>query len=82
MPITELKIDQSFVRGIPGDGGDVAIVQAVLSMARYLNLRVVAEGVEKDEQFDFLVANGCQMVQGFLLARPVAADVWLNGWVA
>lgn len=80
LPINELKIDQSFVRDIPEDGGDVAIVQAVLSMARYLNLRVVAEGVEKEEQFDFLVTNGCQAVQGFLLARPVPADVWLKEW--
>ena len=79
MPITELKIDQSFVRGIPSDGSDVAIVQAVLSMAQFLNLRVVAEGVEKEEQFDFLVANDCQLIQGFLLARPVAPDVWLSG---
>lgn len=79
LPITELKIDQSFVRGIPEDGGDVAIVQAVLSMAKYLNLRVVAEGVEKDDQFAFLAANGCQLMQGFLLARPVEADIWLAG---
>lgn len=47
-------------------------------MAKYLNLRVVAEGVERDEQFDFLVTNGCQLLQGFLLARPVALDVWAS----
>lgn len=82
LPITELKIDQSFVRGLAADRGDVAIVQAVLSMAKYLNLRVVAEGVERDEQFDFLVTNCCQLMQGFLLARPVASDVWLSGVLA
>jgi EAL domain-containing protein (putative c-di-GMP-specific phosphodiesterase class I) len=78
LPIAELKIDQSFVRGLATDGGDVAIVKAVLAMAKYLNLRVVAEGVERDEQFDFLVTNGCQLLQGFLLARPVALDVWAS----
>lgn len=78
LPIAELKIDQSFVRGLATDGGDVAIVKAVLAMAKYLNLRVVAEGVERDEQFDFLVTNGYQLLQGFLLARPVALDVWAS----
>lgn len=53
-------------------------MKAVLAMAKYLNLRVVAEGVERDEQFDFLVTNGCQLLQGFLLARPVALDVWAS----
>lgn len=78
LPIAELKIDQSFVRDIPADPGDVAIVQAMLSMARHFDLRVVAEGVENEEQFDFLVQHGCQLMQGYLLAKPVG----LQGWMA
>lgn len=78
LPIAELKIDQSFVHGIPASRGDVAIVQAVLSIARYLDLRVVAEGVENERQFDFLIANGCPLIQGFGLAWPLPLELWLS----
>jgi len=72
-PIDKLKIDQSFVRGIPGDGEDVAIAQAIISLARTLRLRVVAEGVETAAQLDFLVAHGCDDVQGNLFCPPCPA---------
>jgi diguanylate cyclase (GGDEF)-like protein len=73
-PIDTLKIDQSFVRDIHADPGDAAIATTVIAMARSLGLRVVAEGVEREEQFSFLQAQHCDQVQGFLFSRPVAAE--------
>ena len=72
-PIDTLKIDQSFVRGIIRDSDDRAIVEAIIAMAHALNLRIVAEGVETEEQFAFLTARGCHAMQGYLFSRPVAA---------
>jgi diguanylate cyclase (GGDEF)-like protein/PAS domain S-box-containing protein len=79
MPLFELKIDRSFVRDTPNDPSDTAIVQSVLSVARHLGLRVVAEGVETQAQADFLRANNCECMQGFLFARPMPLADWLNG---
>ncbi|WP_394778396.1 EAL domain-containing protein [Undibacterium sp.] len=78
LPLYELKIDKSFVRDAPGDPGDAAIVQAIVSMAKPLGLRVVAEGVETRQQADFLVASGCDCLQGFLFAKPMPVDEWLS----
>ena len=78
MPLYELKIDRSFVQELPGNGNDAAIVQSILAMARHLRLRVIAEGVETREQADFLAANSCDGMQGYLLARPVGIDVWFR----
>nr|WP_277624027.1 EAL domain-containing protein [Undibacterium sp. TS12] len=77
LPLYELKIDRSFVQDTPGDANDTAIVQSILSMAAHLGLRVVAEGVETREQAEFLIANGCASMQGFLFARPMALDKWI-----
>jgi EAL domain-containing protein (putative c-di-GMP-specific phosphodiesterase class I) len=79
MPLFELKIDRSFVRDTPDDPSDTAIVQSVLSVARHLGLRVVAEGVETQAQADFLRANRCECMQGFLFARPMPLADWLTG---
>ena len=68
MPLYELKIDKRFIDDTPRD---TAIVQAILAMARHLGLRVVAEGVETQEQADFLVAHDCDGLQGYLYARPM-----------
>lgn len=73
-PIDALKIDQSFVNQITVEGDDSTIVTAVISMARSLNLRVVAEGVETPEQLEFLRNNECDEAQGFLFSRPVPPD--------
>jgi EAL domain-containing protein (putative c-di-GMP-specific phosphodiesterase class I) len=68
-----LKIDRSFVQGLPDDPRNTAIVQAIVAMARALNYRVVAEGVETFAQADSLRGYGCNEVQGFLYSRPVPA---------
>jgi diguanylate cyclase (GGDEF)-like protein len=70
-PVDQLKIDRSFVSGVPGDGA--AIATAIIAMAHSLNLSVVAEGVETEQQLDFLREAGCDIMQGFYFARPMAA---------
>jgi EAL domain-containing protein (putative c-di-GMP-specific phosphodiesterase class I) len=71
LPIARLKIDKSFVRELPQREDDRAIVMAVISMSRRLNLNVIAEGVETQAQVDFLCENGCDEVQGYYFSRPV-----------
>ncbi|PLY40411.1 diguanylate cyclase [Janthinobacterium sp. ROICE36] len=78
MPLYELKIDKRFIDDTPRD---TAIVQAILAMARHLGLRVVAEGVETQEQADFLVAHDCDGLQGYLYARPMPLDDFI-AWLA
>jgi len=73
-PLDMLKIDRSFIQGIPHDADDVAITEAIIAIAHKLHLRVVAEGVEFPEQQAFLRAAGCDIVQGFLHARPLPAS--------
>lgn len=70
-PITRLKIDRSFVRDVPMDQDDTAIVQAIIAMGRTLKMNIIAEGVETPEQADFLRHSGCDNLQGYLLARPM-----------
>ena len=69
-PLTELKIDRSFVKDLPDGAHAGAIVDAILALARTLDLDVVAEGIETGEQRDFLVARGCRLLQGYLLGKP------------
>ena len=78
MPLYELKIDKRFIDDTPRD---TAIVQAILAMARHLGLRVVAEGVETQEQADFLVAHDCDGLQGYLYARPMPLEAFIT-WLA
>jgi diguanylate cyclase (GGDEF)-like protein/PAS domain S-box-containing protein len=73
-PIDALKIDQSFVSQVTAAGDDTSIVTAVISMARSLRLRVVAEGVETQEQLEFLQAHECDEAQGYYFSRPVSAE--------
>ncbi len=70
----KLKIDRSFVQDIPGDLDDTAIARAIINMAQNLNMKVVAEGVETVDQWNFLAEEGCDLVQGYLLAKPMPAD--------
>ncbi len=70
-PVDTLKIDQSFVRDIATDQDSAAIVKAIISLGRNLNLTVLAEGIETEDQFQFLLANGCDEGQGYLMSKPV-----------
>jgi EAL domain-containing protein (putative c-di-GMP-specific phosphodiesterase class I) len=72
-PIDALKIDKFFVQHAPEDADDAAIVQAIVSMAHSLGLKIVAEGVETNEQLAFLRELGCEMIQGFIYSKPLPA---------
>lgn len=76
LPVDELKIDRSFVMGLPGDPSDAAIIQAVLMLAQRLSLEVVAEGVESAAALQWLLANGCTQAQGFHLSRPMPVEAF------
>ena len=73
LPIDQLKIDISFIRDVLHDPSDTQIVKAIINLGHSLDLEVVAEGVEHQAQRDFLVANGCDLLQGFLFMQPVDA---------
>ena len=74
LPIDVLKIDKSFVDGIGTSPQRLALVEGIIRIARTLNLKVIAEGIETEVQRDLLVSMGCQFGQGYLLAMPVEAD--------
>lgn len=73
-PLDVIKIDRSFVKDIVGNGNDGAIAKAVIAMAHSMNLKVIAEGVETEEQFEFLKAHGCEVIQGYLISEPLPAE--------
>jgi diguanylate cyclase (GGDEF)-like protein len=74
LPIDCLKIDKSFIDEVVGSGDDAAITVAIIAMAKSLGLHVIAEGVEQVSQLAFLRAQGCDMIQGYLISRPVPAE--------
>jgi len=73
LPINKLKIDRSFVCDLPHDDEDVVISKTIIALCRNMGLSVVAEGVETEEQKDFLLQNGCQYIQGYFYAKPMLA---------
>jgi diguanylate cyclase (GGDEF)-like protein len=81
LPLTEVKVDRSFVTHMARDGGDAAIVGSIVNLACSLGLRVVAEGVEDEETWRMLAANGCHVAQGWFIARPMPGDELLS-WLA
>lgn len=84
LPFDCLKIDRSFIAGLPDDANDRAIVQAIIRVAALVNMRVVAEGVESREQAELLLGNGCSLIQGYWYARPLPLEQLRQGctdWV-
>jgi diguanylate cyclase (GGDEF)-like protein len=73
-PITSIKIDQSFIKGIPNNPDDTAITSAVISLAHNLGLEVIAEGVETAEQVQYLTSQNCDVMQGYFLSHPVSSQ--------
>mgnify|MGYP003631350412 FL=1 len=73
-PLDELKIDRSFVVELEKSENDASLVIAIIAMARSMNLRLVAEGVETPAQYHFLTSNGAHVIQGYLFSKPVAAE--------
>ena len=85
LPLHTLKIDQSFVQGMLGDSGDLAIVQGVIGLARSFGYTVIAEGVETVEQGEKLLQLGCTLAQGYCVARPMPLEAftdWAATWQA
>ena len=74
LPLDQLKIDQSFVRDISTDQDDAVIVQTIIAMAKNLGMEVIAEGVETQDQFEFLKQHGCEAFQGYLFSKPVPLE--------
>lgn len=72
IPVTEIKLDRSYVAGFPGSKTDTAVVAAIIVMAKALDVRVVAEGVEREDQLEALQEIGCDFAQGFLLGKPMS----------
>jgi diguanylate cyclase (GGDEF)-like protein len=85
LPVDKLKIDQSFVDNLAKDNGDAAIVTAIITLGHNLDLKVVAEGVETQEQFDILRGFKCNEAQGYLISSPLEIDdleTWINNYHA
>ncbi|RIA36319.1 PAS domain S-box-containing protein/diguanylate cyclase (GGDEF)-like protein [Ectopseudomonas oleovorans] len=76
LPVDMLKIDQSFVRDATCDPNDAEIIRAIVAMARSLGLALIAEGVEQQDQLDFLQAQGCHLYQGYLFSRPLPQEAF------
>ena len=82
-PVDTLKIDRAFITDISSDNDDVAIVEAVLGLGKHFNMKIVAEGVEDEEQLNFLADQGCDLAQGYFISQPMNLQqyiAWLEKW--
>jgi len=82
-PVHTLKIDRAFITDISSDNDDVAIVEAVLGLGKHFNMKVVAEGVEDEDQLEFLMSQGCDIAQGYFISKPMPVAMylaWLRKW--
>ena len=78
-PFDKIKIDRSFIENINRNPQAIEIIRAVLSLGRNLRFKVIAEGVETEEHVSFLMSEGCDKMQGFLIGKPTNADdIWYN----
>jgi EAL domain-containing protein (putative c-di-GMP-specific phosphodiesterase class I) len=85
LPVATLKIDQSFIRNMLEDAGDLSIVKGVIGLASAFKLRVIAEGVETEAHGQKLLLLGCELAQGYAIARPMPVDEvehWVSAWRA
>jgi diguanylate cyclase (GGDEF)-like protein len=80
LPVQTLKIDRSFIKDISTDANDEAIAIAIIQLGKSLNLSVIAEGVETQDQADFLLRHGCNLAQGYFYSRPELAQAVLQRW--
>jgi len=80
LPIDHLKIDRAFIKDLPGDDDAVAVARAIIDLGHALGFRITAEGIETQEQYDFLRNAGCNQGQGYLMARPMPAQA-LQAWL-
>ncbi|HEX5741582.1 MAG TPA: EAL domain-containing protein, partial [Pilimelia sp.] len=81
LPLHEVKIDRSFVQRVAVDHRDRAVVRSAVQLGHALDLTVVAEGVEDQETYSYLVREGCDLMQGYLISRPLPPDEFA-GWLA
>jgi EAL domain-containing protein (putative c-di-GMP-specific phosphodiesterase class I) len=83
LPVSELKIDKSFVLNMENDVGDHMIVRSTIDLGRNLSLKIIAEGVENEKTWHMLKAAGCHFAQGYFMSKPIAAkdlEAWILKW--
>ncbi|MCW8895454.1 MAG: EAL domain-containing protein [Sulfurimonas sp.] len=77
-PFDKLKIDQSFIGSIPNDTQNIGIIRSIIGITRALNLKVIAEGVETKEELDFLIKEGCPLMQGYYFSKPLPLNEYIE----
>ncbi|MDY0402526.1 bifunctional diguanylate cyclase/phosphodiesterase [Sulfurovum sp.] len=82
LPVSLIKIDQSFILKLPNDKGAANIVEAAVTLAHKMGIKVLAEGVENQQIYDYLAKIGCDQAQGFLFSRPIPAEEFERWWIA
>jgi len=82
-PVDTLKIDKAFITDVSSDSDDVAIVEAIIGLGRHFNMKIIAEGIEDEDQLNFLQSQGCDIAQGYFVSKPLQAaqyEEWLKAW--